>query len=640
MIRLSLRMQVVLGLCLSFLTVIVGTGLYFSVTIYTTMTHEYESKGQAIAMSVAQTATEAILNEDPAALQGMIDSLLTIGGVSYVLIQNHENQIICHTFSPAIPSEIRSAISGTRQASSFKIQVGQGSFWHIYAPILNGEIGAISIGMDLSPVTHQAIFAILKQGALVCGICCVTLLGMVILLRRLTRPLVAITRYATDLAGHDFVTLLPNGPEITRLPGYPQPEVKALVDSFIKLETELTANLTELESSLKIQEKLQSELSIAADIQASLLPTHTHSEFESALVTHFIKPARDVGGDFVDYFVLHHRYLVNMVGDVSGKGVSAAMIMATVMTMIRSTAQSVASPAEILTIVNQDFSRRNVNEMFVTVFLSVLDMHTGELRYANAGHNYPYRDGANGHWVPFGQELDLVLGIDEACFYREHVTTLASNESIFIYTDGITEAMTSDGDLFGDDRLLATLNETKDCAQLIADISQAVTAFSGSAPQSDDQTLLHIHYVGVPSILNGPELSFYFENTIDSISKLADVVAQFGQANGLPQSTVMSLNLVLEELIANTIYYGYDDHDTHHIYTHLLYDTDTVTAVVTDDGRPFNPLDAPEVDIDTVLDDRGIGGLGIHFVKSLAKELVYERTGDTNRITIVMEVIS
>ncbi len=638
MIRsLSLLSKSLIGISASFLLVIFIIGLDFSLVLYHNLTQEYESKGLAIADSVSETAIGAILSDDPASLQAMVDSLLSINGLAYVVIQDSSDAILVHTFSPNVPAEIRPYLKIPTQKHTTQLDIGNASFLHIRVPILNGEIGVVHIGMDLNLIQSKAQAIILKDALIVLIIYCFTIGGLFVLIRRFTRPIQALTDYADHLATHDFKDPLADGPKIRALTGYQQKEIQALADGFIKLEQDLMANLTQLESSLKIQERLQSELHIASEIQMSLLPDQAKTEYETAVVQQFIRPAREVGGDFLDHFVVHHRYLVTVVGDVSGKGVSAALIMAAVATMIRSTAQTIDSPGEILTVVNQAFCKRNVNEMFITVFLSVLDLHSGELRYANAGHNPPFRNHAGSTWEPFGTELDLVMGIDEACYFRDFDTLLQPDESVLFYTDGITEEMNPAGDLFGDQRVLAELNKS-DSDSVIPQLIACLDAFSAGSDQADDQTLLCIRYTGAASILQGPELTLYFENDLSSISKLAEVIEQFGTANQLPKSVAMNLNLILEELIANTIYYGYDDHELHHIFLALHLDDGHISATITDDGIPFNPLEAPEVDTDAILEDRTVGGLGIHFVRSLASEIGYERQANNNVTRVKMEV--
>lgn len=627
--------KIIWGMAVSFFLMIVITGSYFGLSIYTTLKTQYESKGTALGQSVSDTAINAILENDPAALQTTIDSLLKIDGLAYVIIQDPKGQIICHTFMPSIPPQISKFLTKKHHLNQ-TITVSKTQYWNVYTPILDGEIGAVTIGMDLSKVKKNALITIFKESVILVIISFATLFMMISLIRRLTRPLQLITQSAVSLSTHDFKTPFNHSAEFVALKNHTQPEIKTLANAFIKMESELVQNINALETSLITQERYQSQLNIAADIQDSLLPQDHHASYDAATVSHFIQPAKEVGGDFVDHFVLHHRYLITTIGDVSGKGISAALIMATVLTMIRSTAQTISSPAEILTIVNQEFSKRNKNDMFITAFLSSLDLHTGELRYANAGHNHPYRDMGTNEWTPFGTELDLVLGIDEACFYKEHTLQLTPNESVLMYTDGITEAMNKEGTLFGDAQLLHTLQTSPNDA-IISSITAAVSNFSGNEPQSDDQTLLHLQFTGSPTEFHDNELSFYFENNLDSIAKLAMVIEKFGSANQLSKSTVMNLNLILEELIANTIYYGYNDHDTHYIYMSVVYENNQLTAIISDDGKPFNPLEAPEVDTEMILEDRPIGGLGIHFVKNLAKELHYTRKEETNEITVILE---
>ena len=219
-----------------------------------------------------------------------------------------------------------------------------------------------------------------------------------------------------------------------------------------------------------------------------------------------IVPAREVGGDFYDFFPLDEHRLCFLIADVSGKGVPAALFMAVTKTLIKSTARDRHSSAEILTQVNAELAADNPNNMFVTVFCGVLDARTGDLEYTNAGHNPPVLIGADGQSPRLLKGTpQLLLGIMEGVVYRSASLRLAPGERLLLYTDGVTEAMNAQDAFYSEARLLDTLESEPqpDLAGLLAMLLERVQSFAGETPQSDDITLLAIEYRGPETIAPG-----------------------------------------------------------------------------------------------------------------------------------------
>lgn len=274
---------------------------------------------------------------------------------------------------------------------------------------------------------------------------------------------------------------------------------------------ELTASITTMRESLKqyienltettaVKERIESELRIAHDIQMSILPklfpAFPHrSEFD---IYASIEPAREVGGDLYDFFFIDENHFCFLVGDVSGKGVPAAFFMAVTKTLLKVVAERGLHPGEILSKVNSDLAEDNDACMFVTLFLAVIDIRTGEVHYASAGHNPPLfvpKDG-KAEWIPPLNEL--VAGAMEDFVYTTKSMTMQPGDTLFIYTDGVTEAMDSGQTLYSDERLLA---EVDLCSGLKAEpmvhaIDESIKAFTGGAEQSDDITMLAMQFLG------------------------------------------------------------------------------------------------------------------------------------------------
>jgi len=248
-------------------------------------------------------------------------------------------------------------------------------------------------------------------------------------------------------------------------------------------------------------ERMEAELRAARELQASMVPTRfpapgPGNPLEVAAV---LKPARELGGDFYDFFRLGDGTAVLVIGDVSDKGVPAALFMARSMNVVRMLASSPAGPldpGEVLRRANEELARANDATMFVTLFLGAIDLGTGTLRYANAGHNEPYVLGSTGVrpvTVPKGLPLAAKPGTD----YMTGTVRLAPGDSLFAFTDGVTEAMNADGVAFGEGRLEALLAglRGKSASELVRAVTDGVERFAGEAPQSDDIAALAVRFV-------------------------------------------------------------------------------------------------------------------------------------------------
>ena len=250
------------------------------------------------------------------------------------------------------------------------------------------------------------------------------------------------------------------------------------------------------------EERINAELTLANRIQANALPKEfppfpERTEFD---IFASMTPAKEVGGDLYDFFMLDDDHLCIVIGDVSGKGVPASLFMMVALTLIHHVAMHEKSPAKILQNVNEEICSRNSEEMFVTVWLAVLEISTGKLTAANAGHEYPALKKADGHFELFKDKHGFVVGGMEGIRYREYEIQLEKNDKIFVYTDGVPEATDAANELFGTERMLDALRENEDrsVSDILGGISASVQAFVGSAPQFDDLTMLCLTYKGLP----------------------------------------------------------------------------------------------------------------------------------------------
>jgi sigma-B regulation protein RsbU (phosphoserine phosphatase) len=244
---------------------------------------------------------------------------------------------------------------------------------------------------------------------------------------------------------------------------------------------------------------LRHELGIAASIQQSILPRVPAFPERNDFDLHAsMIPAREVGGDFYDFFLVDADRLGLLIADVSGKGIPAALFMAVSRTLLKATAMEGLPPDECLEKVNKRLCLDNDSEMFVTVFYAVLDTRTGAVEYGNAGHNPPYVLRRSGAVETLERTGNTVLGAIEAAPYHAKSTRLEPGDPLLLFTDGVTEAMDASGALFGDEQIRAYLGGANgvEARALIDGLVKAVRAFAGDTPQSDDLTMLAVRYLG------------------------------------------------------------------------------------------------------------------------------------------------
>lgn len=277
-------------------------------------------------------------------------------------------------------------------------------------------------------------------------------------------------------------------------------EIENLAVSVRQMEREINTYIDDLTRVTAERERIGAELDVARNIQASMLPCifppfPQRKEF-SIFAT--MDPAKEVGGDFYDFFLVDDDHLALVMADVSGKGVPAAMFMVIAKTLLKNAAQTGASPKEVLEKVNDQLCENNDAEMFVTVWLGILEISTGRLVCANAGHEFPALCRAGGDFQLFRDKHGFVLAGMEHARYREYELALHSGDTLFVYTDGVAEATDSQNQLYGTDRMLAALNRQKGagCEALLRGLRTDIDAFVGDAPQFDDITMLALEFNG------------------------------------------------------------------------------------------------------------------------------------------------
>jgi sigma-B regulation protein RsbU (phosphoserine phosphatase) len=413
-------------------------------------------------------------------------------------------------------------------------------------------------------------------------------------------------------------------------------EVGRLSQSFVRMRDELKRHIDELTEATIARERLQSELEIAKHIQESMLPMNHYVgagayPFELQAI---LRAARVVGGDFYAYYVSDDDgRLCFLIGDVSDKGIPAALFMARTITKANARAAATERPEHLLRQLNIELCARNDDCMFVTLLCGVLDLASGRLLLASAGHDAPLRVG-NGRAARIEVETGAPLGLDPDTVYPQAQAQLAPHDSLVLYTDGVTEALDPDGRFYGELRLLDALARCDGHpASTVTAIEADVEHFVRDAPQADDMTMLVLRWHGA----SGPERSYTIEigAQLEQVASALDRMDTWLAAQGVAPGTREDVRVALEELMVNTVDYGFPQGIAGaRLRTVLTHDGGSLHAELTDNGIAHDPFSLGPPDLDVPHDDREIGGLGVFLVTQLATEHFYRREGDNNRIVL------
>ena len=451
------------------------------------------------------------------------------------------------------------------------------------------------------------------------------------LARFVSRPLARLRDGVIRLGGGDFAVEVPeNG----------SGEVRELAQAFNRLGGELARHTTRLAEEAAAREALDSEIRIARRIQESMLPGAdspclTRGEYELHGAN---REAREVGGDFYDFFPLADERMALLIADVSGKGIPAALFMAVSRTLLKDACQRGGDPAQVLAEANRALCQGNDACMFVTVFLAFYDIAGGGLDYANGGHPQPRLLRATGEREVFGCLGDPILGIQaEQVFHTGHVQ-LQPGDTLFLYTDGVSEAMSPAGEPFGADRLERLLAETAalPTPEMARRIVAALDAYQQGVP-FDDITLLILRRKPAAAESRAV-LDLTLRNSRVELPRLAEQVAALAARVGLSSLVEHRLTLVLEEIIGNTIAYGYPDAGEHALRVRLAVLADAIELEIRDDARPFDPLAArPAPYLGDDLDQRRPGGLGLYLAGQFVRAGKYETEAGNNRLSLKMD---
>ena len=388
-------------------------------------------------------------------------------------------------------------------------------------------------------------------------------------------------------------------------------ELEELAHSFQYMVSELNEYIQNLSRVTAEKERIGAELDVARHIQASMLPCifpafPERHEFD---IYASMTPAKEVGGDFYDFFLVDDDHLALVMADVSGKGVPAALFMMISKTLLKSAAQSGLSPKAVLEKVNDQLCENNEAEMFVTVWLGILEISTGKMKCANAGHEYPAIMRKGGSFELFKDKHGFVLAGMEGARYREYELELDAGDRLVVYTDGVPEATDACNALYGTDRMLLALN---------------------GADQFDDMTMLCIEMKDAASAMKKIQLA----PTLDKLPEATAFFEDTLSAADVPMKAVARVNIAVDEIFSNIAQYS----GASSVTLGCALSEGKATLRFSDNGRPYDPTEKPDPDTTLSAEERDIGGLGIFMVKKIMDEVSYEYTDGLNILTLAITV--
>ncbi|MBR6543422.1 MAG: SpoIIE family protein phosphatase [Anaerotignum sp.] len=384
--------------------------------------------------------------------------------------------------------------------------------------------------------------------------------------------------------------------------------------------------------------RIDKELEYAKQIQLSALPTNFPTGEEYSIYAQMIA-AKEVGGDFYDFYKINDTTVAFLAADVSGKGIPAAMFMMTAKTIIKDLAERGLAVNEIFTKANEKLCENNESSMFVTAWMGILDITTGNMKFANAGHNPPLLKRADGTFEYLKTRAGFVLAGMEGIRYRAGELTLAPGDRIFLYTDGVTEATNAENELYGEDRLKAFMNQNAvvEATELLPALKVDIDEFVGEAPQFDDITMLIFDYK--PQKRGELMTNKIFPANVDALPDVLGFVEETLESYECPMKIQMAVCVAIEEVFVNVAHYAYGDGEGDVNFS-IGFDKGNRDVIfrMADKGVPFDPLKKEDPDITLSAEEREIGGLGIFITKKTMDTVTYSYENNENILTMIKRI--
>ena len=408
---------------------------------------------------------------------------------------------------------------------------------------------------------------------------------------------------------------------------------------FSSLSDDINSTVTTLKRYIaEAAARIDKELEYAKQIQLSALPTNFPKDEDYNIYAQMIA-AKEVGGDFYDFYKLNDTTVAFLAADVSGKGIPAAMFMMTAKTIIKDLAESGMAVNDIFTKANEKLCENNESGMFVTAWMGILDLTTGNLQFANAGHNPPVLKRRDGSFEYLKTRAGFVLAGMEGVRYRVGELTLYPGDRLFLYTDGVPEATNADNKLYGEDRLLSFMNQnaTIEATAFLPALKANIDEFVGEAPQFDDITMLMFDYK--PKQGGVQMINKTFPAKVEALSDVLGFVDETLESYECPMKTQTAVCVAIEEVFVNVAHYAYGEGEGD-MTLGIGFDAESreITFRMTDNGTPFDPLKKPDPDITLPAEDREIGGLGIFITKKTMDTVTYAYENGENILTMIKKI--
>ncbi|MDR0503119.1 MAG: SpoIIE family protein phosphatase [Treponema sp.] len=415
-------------------------------------------------------------------------------------------------------------------------------------------------------------------------------------------------------------------------------EIGQFARVFNKMTSDLKKSIEEATREHSEKERIQAELNVAAEIQSSMLPCifppfPDRKEFD--LYASMV-PAKEVCGDFYDFYFLDRNNLAVIIADVSGKGVPASLFMVIAKTLIKNCIDTI-SPKSVCESVNKKLCEGNETSMFVTAFLGFYNIPTGKFVYVSAGHNPPLIKKKNQNYKFLKTTPCYVLAWNKSAKFTEEETYLEKGDILYMYTDGITEAMNGDLEIFGEQRLLYALNQAGDLTprELLNAVKKEIDNFTEGAQQTDDVTMFALK---VNTDQENADIDYSFDGELtlevkkENLEKAQDFICLHLEKAGVTENFQNEICMACEEIFMNIAKYAYKP-DTGNVKIYVCI-KDKAVIRFEDYGIPYNPLDHTDPYFDDDIAKREVGGLGIYLVKQLMDTMEYARRESQNILTL------
>ena len=605
-------------------------------------------------------------------------SSITVSGSGYAMILSEKNAIVAHPKNIDFGNNDQELVVQkvkTEKGEDFERAKGSDKgFFRGY--VAGGELSAIYYATIKSnnwtfmivwplqkfledKVSMGKLLLLLALGGYVIMLVIILLISF-----RVAQPLKELAKAARKLGRGNFDV------DIPQITGH---------DEIAEFSTAFSNMLTELKDNLEKQKdmkRIERELDLARNIQLGMLPGEErdeNSDDDRHELAPFLLPAKEVGGDFYDFFKIDNDHLCVVIGDVSGKGVPASLFMMVARIVLRTMAKNLKSVVEAFNKTNYALAKRNKLNMFVTVWMGFIDLRTGHIDFASAGHNPPAIRHKDGSVEFIKSKSGLVMAAMEDTIYKPQTCELKQGDTLFLYTDGVTEATNSEEKLFGDNRLLDAIAKTHNLntADTCTLIKKEIDNFVQDTPQFDDITMLAIKFngsddpvweryektIGVSHENKGELKSFVesiltpmdgtkkmqmqdawdrYEKIVDVIPENQDVLTAFVEGILAPMEgslkSQMQINIAIDEIYSNIVKFSGATEVT--LIVEVRKATLTARLTFIDNGKPYDPIKQAEPDVTLPAEEREIGGLGIFIVKKTMDSVCYRRNGDKNELAI------